>query len=77
MSETALQSETINKLERRIKMKTKKSEKRLVLNKITIARLNGLEMRAAVGGQDNHCLTLDETCLFTGEPDTKGMTTSC
>lgn len=32
-------------------MKTKKSEKKLKLNKKTIATLNGLEMSAAVGGE--------------------------
>lgn len=32
-------------------MKTKKSEKKLELNKTTIAALNGVEMRAVVGGE--------------------------
>lgn len=60
-------------------MKTKQHEKKLKLNKTTIATLNGVEMSAVVGGDECPPQTLPQTVctpvltiIFQ-----KGETTSC
>ncbi|NIM17459.1 MAG: hypothetical protein GTO45_36060 [Candidatus Aminicenantes bacterium] len=61
-------------------MKTKKSEKKLKLNKETIATLNGLEMRVVLGGDpcptETICPSCD-SCKATCQLESKVLNTSC
>ena len=58
-------------------MKTKRSEKKLTLNKITIATLNGLEMSAALGGSEcpPPLITIEYTCTKYDTIETLGEST--
>jgi hypothetical protein len=61
-------------------MKATKHEKKLKLNKVTIATLNGLEMSAALGGGECPTETICETCescKVTCLLETKVLNTSC
>lgn len=58
-------------------MKRKKSEKKLMLAKITVCRLNNLEMSAALGG-DRTCppTSIDPENCTTYQPNTSDITTT-
>lgn len=46
-------------------MKTKKFDKKLALNKKTIAHLDSVKLNAARGGIGGHLITTDQTCCGT------------
>ena len=60
-------------------MRSKKSEKKLTLNKATVADLNRDEMSAVFGGGDTSCETICTglSCLDGGLPTLKSIDVSC